>query len=146
MWRQERGVGPVGVRAAHATQIEEILATAGLGQSQMEYDDLPGIANVTRYDAAKELVVAGWFENGGRVRYHEQHDGTIVQSVYTPKSDREPAEMTEQPDATSAPATFVTTLAAYCHYRQHGDLDGLRQQYPEVACVVGEPPAVHADD
>ncbi|UPM41688.1 hypothetical protein [Halocatena salina] len=30
--------------------------------------------------------------------------------------------------------------------RQRGDLDGLRQQYPEVARVVGEPPALHADD
>ncbi|WP_282190225.1 hypothetical protein [Halocatena salina] len=31
-------------------------------------------------------------------------------------------------------------------YRQRGDLDGLRQQYPEVARVVSEPPAVHVDD
>ncbi len=131
---------------AHATQIEEILATAGLGRSQTNYDDLPGIANVTRYEAAKELVVTGWFENGGRVRYHEQRDGTVAQSVYTPEDDREPAEVTEQPEATSAPAALVTTLAEYCHYRQHGDLDGLRQHYPEVARVVSEPPVVHADD
>ncbi|UPM42188.1 hypothetical protein [Halocatena salina] len=130
----------------HATQIEEILATAGLGRSQLEYDDLPSIANVTRYDAAKELVVAGWFENGGRVRYHEQRDGTVVQSVFTPENDREPAEVTEQSEAGSAPAALVTTLAAYCHYRQRGDLDSLRQQYPEVARIAGEAPVVHADD
>ncbi|UPM41914.1 hypothetical protein [Halocatena salina] len=131
---------------AHATQIEGILATAGLGRSRTEYDDLPGIANVTRYDAAKELVVTGWFENGGRVRYHEQRDGTVAQSVYTPESDREPAEVTEQPEAKSAPAALVTALAEYCHYRQRGDLDGLRACYPDVARVVGEPPVVHADD
>ncbi|UPM43913.1 hypothetical protein [Halocatena salina] len=130
----------------HATQIEEILATAGLGRSQVDYDDLPGIANVTRYNAPKELVVTSWFDNGGRVRYHEQRDGTVVQSVYTPENDREPAEVTEQPDATSAPAALVALLAEYCHYRQRGDLNGLRQQYPEVARVVGEPPVVHADD
>ncbi len=131
---------------AHATQIEEILATAGLGRSQMEYDDLPGIANITRYNAAKELVVTGWFENGGRVRYHEQRDGTVAQSVYTPENDREPAEVTEQPDATSAPAALVATLAEYCHYRQRGDLDGLRACYPDVARVVDKAPVVHADD
>ncbi|UPM43715.1 hypothetical protein [Halocatena salina] len=131
---------------AHATQIEEILATAGLGQSQLAYDDLPGIANVTRYDAAKESVVTGWFENGGRVRYHEQRDGTVVQSVYTPENDREPAEVTEQPDATSAPAALVTTLAAYCHHRQRGDPDGLRACYPDVARIVDKAPVVHADD
>ncbi|UPM42432.1 hypothetical protein [Halocatena salina] len=131
---------------AHATQIEEILATAGLGRSQMEYDDLPGIANITRYNAAKELVVTGWFENGGRVRYHEQRDGTVVQSVYTPEDDQDPTAITEQPAATSAPAALVTTLAEYCHYRHRGDLDGLRACYPDVARVVDAPPAVHADD
>ncbi|RRJ33126.1 hypothetical protein [Halocatena pleomorpha] len=31
-------------------------------------------------------------------------------------------------------------------YPQRGDLDGLRACYPDVARVVGEPPAVHADD
>ncbi|UPM41967.1 hypothetical protein [Halocatena salina] len=131
---------------AHATQIEEILATAGLGRSQVAYDDLPGIANITRYEAAEELVVAGWFENGGRVRYHEQRDGTVVQSVYTPEDDQDPTAITEQPEATSAPAALVALLAEYCHYRQRGDLDGLRACYPDVARVVDAPPVVHADD
>ncbi|RRJ28443.1 hypothetical protein EIK79_15855 [Halocatena pleomorpha] len=131
---------------AHATQIEEILATAGLGRSQVNYDDLPGIANITRYEATGEMVVTGWFENGGRVRYHEQRDGTVVQSVYTPEDGQDPTEITEQPEAMSAPAALVATLAEYCHYRQRGDLDGLRQQYPEVARVVSEAPVVHADD
>ncbi|RRJ32371.1 hypothetical protein [Halocatena pleomorpha] len=80
------------------------------------------------------------------MRYHEQRDETVVQSVYTPADDQEPTEITEQPEAESAPAALVALLAEYCHYRQRGDLDGLRQQYPDVAHVVDKAPVVHADD
>ncbi|RRJ33125.1 hypothetical protein [Halocatena pleomorpha] len=112
----------------------------------MNDDDLPGIANITRYEATGEMVATGWFENGGRVRYHEQRDGTVVQSVYTPEDEQDPTAITEQPDATSAPAALVALLAEYCHYRQRGDLDGLRACYPDVARVVDKAPAIHADD
>ncbi len=122
---------------AHATQIEQILATAGLGTTTGGYEELPGIARFTRYEATGETIVECWFDNGACVRFHEQRDGTVVQSVFTPEDAREPAEMTEKPDAESAPACLVATLAEYCQYRQRGDLAGLRQRYPELARVVG---------
>ncbi len=131
---------------AHATQIEQVLATAGLATTTGGYDELPGIARLTRYDATGEMVVECWFDNGGRVRFHEQRDGTVIQSVFTPDDSREPAEITEQPDAESAPACLVTTLATYCQYRQRGDLAGLRQRHPELARIVGEAAAPTTDN
>ncbi len=133
---------------AHATQIEQILATAGLGRTRTGgYDELPGIARFTRYVATGEMVIECWFDNGACVRFHEQRDGTVVQSVFTPDDSREPAEMTEKPDAENAPACLVDTLVTYCQYRQRGDLAGLRQRYPELARVVGAAAAASiADD
>ncbi len=123
---------------AHATQIEQVLATAGLATTPGGYDELPGIARFTRYVATGETVIECWFDNGACVRFHEQRDGDVMQSVFTPDDAREPAEITEKPDADSAPACLVDTLVTYCQYRQRGDLDGLRQRFPELARVVGE--------
>ncbi len=123
---------------AHAMQIEQILATAGLGRTRAGgYEELPGIARFTRYAATGEMIVECWFDNGACVRVHEQRDGTVVQSVFTPDDSREPAEITEKPEADTAPASLVDTLVEYCQYRQRGDLAGLRQRYPELARVVG---------
>ncbi len=124
---------------AHATQIEQILATAGLGTPRAGgYDELPGIARFTRYCATGETIVECWFDNGACVRFHEQRDGDVVQSVFTPEDAREPAATTEKPDAESAPACLVDTLVTYCQYRQRGDLSGLRQHHPELARIIGE--------
>ncbi len=132
---------------AHATQIEQILATAGLGAPRAGgYDELPGIARFTRYCATGETIVECWFDNGACVRFHEQRDGDVVQSVFTPDDSREPAEMTEKPDAESAPACLVDTLVTYCQYRQRGDLAGLRQRHPELAHVVGGAGVGDTDD
>ncbi len=107
---------------------------------------MPGIARFTRYAATGETVIECWFDNGACVRFHEQRDGTVVQSVFTPEESREPAEMTEKPDVDSAPACLVDTLVTYCQYRQRGDLAGLRQRHPELACVVVGPNAGHTAD
>ncbi len=124
---------------AHATQIEQILATAGLGSPRAGgCDELPGIARFTRYCATGETIIECWFDNGACVRCHEQRDDTVVQSVFTAEKSREPAATTEKPDAESAPACLVDTLVEYCQYRQRGDLSGLRQSYPDLARVVGE--------
>ncbi len=124
---------------AHATQIEQILATAGLGRTRAGgYDELPGIARFTRYCAAGETIVECWFDNGACLRVHEQRDGDVVQSVFAPEDSREPAAMTEKSDAENASTCLVATLVTYCQYRQRGDLAGLRQRYPELAHVVGE--------
>ncbi len=123
---------------AHAMQIEQILATAGLATTMGGYDELPGIARFTRYCAAGETIVECWFDNGACVRFHEQRDGDVMQSVFTPDDSREPAAMTEKSDAENAPTCLVATLAKYCQYRQRGDLAGLRQRYPNLAHVVGE--------
>ncbi len=123
---------------AHATQIEQILATAGLGRPRTDgYDELPGIARFTRYCATGETIIECWFDNGACIRFHEQRDGDVIQSVFTPDDSREPAEITDKPDAESAPACLVDTLVTYCQYRQRGDLAGLRQRHPELARVVG---------
>ncbi len=123
---------------AHATQIEQVLATAGLGTASTGgYDELPGIARFTRYEATGEMVVECWFDNGACVRFHEQRDGTVIQSVFTPDDSREPAEITEKPDANTASSCLVETLVTYCKYRQRGDLAGLRQRHPELARIVG---------
>ncbi len=132
---------------AHATQIEQILATAGLGRTRAGgYDELPGIARFTRYCATGEMIVECWFDNGACVRFHEQRDGTVVQSVFTSDDSREPAAMTEKPDADSAPAYLVDSLVTYCQYRQRGDLAGLCQGHPELARVVGETDVDHTTD
>ncbi len=123
---------------AHATQIEQILATAGLGTPRAGgYDELPGIARFTRYCATGEMIVECWFDNGACVRFHEQRDGDVVQSVFTPDDAREPADITDKPDTESAPACLVDTLVEYCQYRQRDDIAGLRQHHPELARVVG---------
>ncbi len=132
---------------AHATQIEQILATAGLGRTQTGgYDELPGIARFTRYCATGETIIECWFDNGACVRFHEQRDGDVMQSVFSPDDSHEPAAMTEKPDAESAPACLVATLVRYCEYRQRGDLTGLRERYPELARVVGEAAAAPTTD
>ncbi len=132
---------------AHATQIEQILATAGLGRTRTGgYDELPGIARFTRYCATGETIIECWFDNGACVRFHEQRDGDVIQSVFTPEDSREPAEITDKPDAESAPACLVKTLVEYCKYRQRGDLAGLRQRYPNLARVVGATAAASTTD
>ncbi len=80
------------------------------------------------------------------MRFHEQRDGDVIQSVFTPDNAREPAEITDKPDAESAPACLVDTLVTYCQYRQHGDLAGLRQRSPELAHIVGGADAPTTDD
>ncbi len=131
---------------AHATQIEQILATAGLATTTGGYEELPGIARFTRYCAVGETIIECWFDNGACVRFHEQRDGDVMQSVFTPDDAREPAAMTEKPDVESAPACLVDTLVTYCQYRQRGDLAGLRQRHPELAGVVGAAAAAHTTD
>ncbi len=132
---------------AHATQIEQILATAGLGAPRAGgYDELPGITRFTRYCATGEMIIECWFDNGACVRFHEHRDGDVSQSVFTPDDAREPAEIAEKPDMESAPACLVDTLVEYCQYRQRGDLAGLRQHHPELARVVGKADAASTTD
>ncbi len=128
-------------------QIEQVLATAGLGTSRTGgYDELPGIARFTRYCAVGETIIECWFDNGACVRFHEQRDGDVMQSVFTPDNARELAEITDKPDTESAPACLVDTLVTYCQYRQRGDLAGLRQRHPELARVVGGADAPTTDN
>lgn len=126
---------------AHAEQVEHVLRAAELGDVETDEDvrvTLPRIARINRYLAVSETIAACWFENGARLRYHEQDDGQVRQVVFAPGDTRRPAETTPCPDADCAERCLVDALADYCDYRRDGDLDGLRRERPALAVVVGD--------
>lgn len=122
---------------AHAERVERVLTAAGLGRGESTARELPQVARITRYGAMGETIAGCWFENGARLRYHEQDDGHVSQVVFAPEDPRTPAATSPKPEAESAEMGLVSTLAAYSDYRRSKDFDGLRREYPELALVVG---------
>lgn len=122
---------------AHAQRVEHALSAAGFGTVESNDRELPQIARITRYGAMGETIAGCWFENGARLRYHEQMDGHVSQVVFAPEDQRRPAATSPKPAAESAEMCLVTALAEYSEHQRSGDLDGFRREYPKVALVVG---------
>jgi hypothetical protein len=126
---------------AHAEQAERVLRAAGLGNELTADTEqcvrLPQIEHITQYRAIRETIAACWFENGARLRYHEQDDGSVRRVVFGPGDPQKPAETTMLPTAASAKSCLVNALTEYCDYCQEGNLTGLQREQPALAIVVG---------
>lgn len=125
----------------HTAEIKRVFTIAGLGSEDesdaAQYVSLPPIDHITQYHTIRETIAACWFENGARLRYHESDDGNVKRVVFGPGDPLQPTETTELPDATDAKECLVTALTEYCDYRQDGNLDGLCEERPALAIVVG---------
>jgi hypothetical protein len=127
---------------AHAEQAEHVLRAAGLASETTtgadQYVRLPQIEHITQYRAIRETIATCWFENGARLRYHEQDDGSVQRVVFGPGDPQKPAETTMLPDADSAKSCLVNALTKYCDYCQDGDLEGLQREQPALGTVIGD--------
>lgn len=138
----------------HAELIDRSLAAAGLSREGSEFSDidlgtesnsdlasspseLPRIGRITQYRAMGETIVGCWFENGVRVRFHEQDDGRVSQVLFGAEQPQQPVDASVLAEATSAESCLVELLSAYYECRD-SQVSLLDAEWPALSVVLSE--------
>lgn len=140
----------------HAELIDRSLAASGLPREDSEGCDtglsvergtvsdadiadsaseLPRIDRITQYRAMGETIVGCWFENGARVRFHEQDDGRVSQVLFGAAQPQQPIDASVLAAATSAESCLIELLSAYYECRYSRD-PLLRTEWPALSIVL----------